>query len=66
MTGIDPSKSLGGNFMGRGGLIPYGSDSMILGGDQGPQGKVGMFLTSIMGKPSTNLSQLSITCHVDH
>jgi hypothetical protein len=29
----------GGNYIGRGGVTPYGSG--ILGGDQGPQGKVG-------------------------
>lgn len=33
-------KTLGGNFMGRG-LTPYGS-GMLLAGDQGTQGKVGM------------------------
>jgi hypothetical protein len=34
-------KSLGGNFLGRSGLMPYGGGSMMMGGDQGPQGKVG-------------------------
>ncbi len=51
MQGMDSAKSLGGNFMGRGGLIPYGSGSMILGGDQGPQGKVGMFLARSFEEP---------------
>lgn len=34
-------KSLGGNFLGRSGLMPYGGGSMMMNGDQGPQGKVG-------------------------
>jgi hypothetical protein len=39
---MESGKSLGGNFLGRSGLMPYGSGSMMMGGDQGPQGKVGM------------------------
>ncbi len=39
---MESGKSLGGNFLGRSGLMPYGSGSLMMGGDQGPQGKVGM------------------------
>jgi hypothetical protein len=42
MQAMESGKGLGGNFIGRGGLTPYGSGGMLLGGDQGPQGKVGM------------------------
>jgi len=38
---MESGKSLGGNFLGRGGLMPYGSGNMLMGGDHGPQGKVG-------------------------
>jgi hypothetical protein len=41
---MESGKSLGGNFLGRGGLMPYGSGNMLMGGDHGPQGKVGKFL----------------------
>lgn len=41
---MEAGKSLGGNFLGRGGLMPYGTGSMIMGGDQGPQGKVGKWI----------------------
>ncbi|KAF5877144.1 putative homeobox domain-containing protein [Botrytis fragariae] len=37
---MESGKSLGGNFLGRGGLMPYGSGNMLMGGDHGPQGKV--------------------------
>ncbi|KAN0098578.1 putative homeobox protein HOY1 [Hyaloscypha variabilis] len=37
---MESGKSLGGNFLGRSGLMPYGSGSLMMGGDQGPQGKV--------------------------
>lgn len=40
MQAMESGKSLGGNFLGRSGLMPYGSGSMMMGGDQGPQGKV--------------------------
>lgn len=40
---MESGKSMGGNFLGRGGLMPYGSGSMMMGGDQGPQGKVGEY-----------------------
>lgn len=46
MQAMESGKGLGGNFIGRGGLTPYGSGGMLLGGDQGPQGKVGMLFTS--------------------
>ena len=39
---MESGKSLGGNFLGRSGLMPYGSGSLMMGGDQGAQGKVGM------------------------
>ena len=42
MQAMDSGKSMGGGFMGRGGLSPYGNGSMFLGGDQSVQGKVGM------------------------
>jgi hypothetical protein len=42
MQAMESGKGLGGNFIGRGGLTPYGGGGMLLGGDQGPQGKVGM------------------------
>ncbi|RDW94718.1 putative homeobox protein HOY1 [Coleophoma crateriformis] len=37
---MESGKPMGGNFLGRSGLMPYGSGSMMMGGDQGPQGKV--------------------------
>lgn len=39
MQAMESGKGLGGPFLGRTGLIPYGA-SMMLGGDQGGQGKV--------------------------
>jgi hypothetical protein len=42
MQAMESGKGSGGNFIGRGGLTPYGGGGMLLGGDQGPQGKVGM------------------------
>ena len=39
MQAMESGKGLGGAFLGRTGLVPYGS-SMMLGGDQGGQGKV--------------------------
>ncbi|KAK7911732.1 homeoprotein [Apiospora marii] len=39
MQAMESGKGLGGAFLGRTGLIPYGS-SMMLGGDQSGQGKV--------------------------
>jgi hypothetical protein len=39
---MESGKSLGGNFLGRSGLMPYGSGQMAIGGDQSHQGKVGM------------------------
>jgi hypothetical protein len=44
MQDMESGKTLGGNFMGRSGIAPYGNGAMLLGGDQGPQGKVGMCL----------------------
>lgn len=49
---IDESgKSFGGNFLGPSGLVPYGSGSLMMGGDQGPQGKVGMLQSLKRQKP---------------
>ena len=39
---MESGKSMGGNFVGHSGLMPYGNASIMMGGDQGPQGKVGM------------------------
>lgn len=43
---MESGKSLGGNFLGRSGLMPYGSSAMMMGGDAGQQGKVGMLPSS--------------------
>lgn len=40
----EQGKSLGGNFLGRSGLMPYGSGSMDMDCDQSPQGKVGEWM----------------------
>ncbi|CAL3969264.1 unnamed protein product [Diplocarpon coronariae] len=37
---MESGKSLGGNFLGRSGLTPYGGGGMMMEGDQGAQGKV--------------------------
>ncbi|KAI0123946.1 homeobox domain-containing protein [Xylariales sp. AK1849] len=39
MQAMESGKGLGGTFLGRTGLVPYGA-SMMLGGEQGGQGKV--------------------------
>lgn len=39
MQAMESGKGLGGTFLGRTGLVPYGT-SMMLGGEQGGQGKV--------------------------
>jgi hypothetical protein len=44
LQALDSGKSLGGNFLARSGLMPYGSGNMLMGGDQGPQGKVGKLM----------------------
>lgn len=51
---MESGKSLGGNFLGRPGLMPYGSGSMVMGGDQGPQGKVGKSTTLICRRQDLN------------
>lgn len=58
---MESGKSLGGNFLGRGGLSPYGGGSMLMGGDQNPQGKVGMlsWLLQIHDVPLTGSSHSS-------
>ncbi|KAF7563168.1 hypothetical protein G7046_g979 [Stylonectria norvegica] len=40
MQAMESGKGLGGSYLGRTGLVPYGHGSMLLGGDQGGQGKV--------------------------
>jgi len=40
MQAMESGKPMGGNFLGRAGLTPYGAGSMMIG-DSGPQGKVG-------------------------
>ncbi|KAH9241200.1 hypothetical protein K456DRAFT_596146 [Colletotrichum gloeosporioides 23] len=40
MQAMESGKGLGGPFLGRTGLLPYGHNSMLLGGDQSGQGKV--------------------------
>ncbi|CAG8956405.1 hypothetical protein HYFRA_00003788 [Hymenoscyphus fraxineus] len=37
---MESGKSLGGNFLGRSGLMPYGGGAMMMGGDPNQQGKV--------------------------
>jgi hypothetical protein len=48
LQAVESGKSLGGNFLGRSGLIPYGSGTMLMGPDGGPQGKVGMLVDCIL------------------
>lgn len=45
LQALESGKAIGGNFMGRGGFTPYGSSSMLIGGAESPQGKVGMYHT---------------------
>jgi len=42
MQAMESGKSLGGNFLGRSSMIPYGNGQMAIGGDPNHQGKVGM------------------------
>lgn len=67
---MESGKSLGGNFLGRNGLMPYGSGNMIMGGDHGPQGKVGEYncgnslpCDSVLTLNSHSSSFLSIAEH---
>ena len=46
MQDMDP-KSLGGNFLDRTGIMPYDNGNMANGGEQGPQGKVGMLIAGL-------------------
>lgn len=39
MQAMETGKGLGGNYLGRTGLMPFGHNGMLLGGDQA-QGKV--------------------------
>ncbi|KFA62870.1 hypothetical protein S40285_02237 [Stachybotrys chlorohalonatus IBT 40285] len=40
MQAIESGKGLGGSYLGRTGLLPFGHGGMLLGGDQAGQGKV--------------------------
>jgi hypothetical protein len=40
MQAMESGKGLGGSYLARTGLVPYGQGGMLLGGDQGGQGKV--------------------------
>lgn len=40
MQAMESGKGLGGSYLGRTGLLPFGHGGMLLGGDQGAQGKV--------------------------
>lgn len=44
MQAAESGKGFGGAFLGRTGLVPYGQGGMLLGGEQGGQGKVCKFL----------------------
>lgn len=44
---MESGKPLGGNFLGRAGLMPYGGGSMVMGGQDGPQGKVGTWTPAV-------------------
>jgi hypothetical protein len=43
MQAMDSGKGMGGPYLGRTGLVPFGHSSMLLGGDQSGQGKVCKF-----------------------
>ncbi len=47
MQAAESGKGFGGAFFGRTGLMPYGSGNMLMGGEQGNQGKVCKFPPSI-------------------
>lgn len=40
MQAMESGKPMGGNFLGRSGLMPYGACNIMIGGDQSQQGKV--------------------------
>ncbi|KAH7318167.1 hypothetical protein B0I35DRAFT_353854 [Stachybotrys elegans] len=40
MQAMESGKGIGGTYLGRTGLMPFGHGGMLLGGDQGGQGKV--------------------------
>lgn len=44
MQAMESGKGLGGSYLGRTGLVPFGHGNMMLGGDQGGQGKVCEFI----------------------
>lgn len=55
MQAMESGKGLGGSFLGRTGLVPFGHGSMLLGGDQGGQGKVcKSILITAGGQSGTN------------
>lgn len=43
MQAMESGKGLGGSYLGRTGLVPFSHGGMMLGGDQGGQGKVCKF-----------------------
>lgn len=47
MQAMESGKGLGGPFLGRTGLLPYGHNSMLLGGDQSGQGKVCKYFRNV-------------------
>lgn len=40
MQAMESGKGFAGSYMGRTGLIPFGGNNMLFGGDQSAQGKV--------------------------
>lgn len=66
LQAAESGKTVGGNFFGRSGMMPYGGGSMMMGGDQGPQGKVGAYpfqLFVVIGL--LTIKQSSTISHVD-
>lgn len=51
MQAMESGKSLGGNFLGRSSMMPYGHGPMVMGGDQNGQGKVGKSRLQILYAP---------------
>jgi len=47
MQAMETGKGLGGNYLGRSGLMSYGHNGMLLGAESG-QGKVCTFTTALM------------------
>lgn len=60
MQAMESGKSLGGNFLGRSSMMPYGNGQMGMGADH--QGKVGMcYLPWLTSKPLLMRVQSSTT-----